>query len=105
MVVTRSGSSSPSPKKGDFANLKGKERKKAIAIKSKVDTMDTQSVKRKQPEVASHIKKEKEKKIKLSSGEVSSGLEGPKPGRVSFSSSINVFHHLFCVFYFCILLF
>ena len=67
MVVIRAGSSSPSPKKGDFANPKGKGKKKAIAMKSKVDIMGNQLVKRKQAEIDSHRKKEKAKRVKLSS--------------------------------------
>ena len=74
-----------------------------IAIKSKVDIVGTISVKKKQPEVASQRKNEKAKRVKLSSIKVSSGLEGTSTGRVSSSSAIKVFHHLFCVFYFCIL--
>ena len=62
MVVSRAESSSTLPKKSDFANPKGKGKKKAIAMKSKVDIVGTQLVKRKQPEIESHRKKEKTKK-------------------------------------------
>ena len=41
VVVTKARSSSPSPKKCDFGNPKGKGKKKAIAIRSKVDTAGT----------------------------------------------------------------
>ena len=59
MVVTKFGSISPPYKKDGVENLKGNVRKKAIAIKLKVDTVVSQKVKRKQPEVASHRKKAK----------------------------------------------
>ena len=39
VVVIRAGSSSPSPKKGEFANSKEKGRKRVVAMKSKGDTM------------------------------------------------------------------
>ena len=97
-VVTRAGFSSPSPKKDDSSNPKGKERKKAIAMKSKVDTVGSQLVKRKQPEIDSQRKKEKAKRVKLSSGKDLSVVEGPKPVRVSSSSVIKVFHHFILCF-------
>ena len=43
-VVTRTVSSSPSPKKGESTNPKGKGKNKAISIKSKGETMGSQLV-------------------------------------------------------------
>ena len=90
MVVTRVGSPSPSHRKGDFANPKGKGKKKTIAMKSKVDTVGTQLVKRKQSEIDSYRKKEKEKRVKLDSGKDLSVVKRLKPTHVSSSSVIKV---------------
>ena len=53
-------------------------RKKAVAIKSNVDNVVSQSVKRKQPDVSSHRKNAKAKRVKLSSEKVSTYLEVDK---------------------------
>ena len=59
IVITRSGSISPSSKKRTFENPKGNVRKKTIVVKPEVDNTDSQSMKRKQPVVASHRKNAK----------------------------------------------
>ena len=61
MAVTRARSSSLSPKKGYFANPKWKGRKKTIDIKSKVTTVGTQLVKRKQHKII-HIERRRKQK-------------------------------------------
>ena len=99
MVVTRAGSSSPSPKKYESANLKGKGRKKSIATKSKGDNVGSQLVKRKQSKIDSHRNKEKAKRVKFSSGKDLSVVEGPKAARVSSSYAIKVFHHFIMCFF------
>ena len=82
-------------------------RKKAIAVKPKVDiNAGNQSMKRKQPEVASHKKKAKAKRAKLSYEKVSTSLEVDKTGAVSSSSSVKVWIGLFlCVLFVCIIIF
>ena len=105
MVVTKSGSMSPPSKKHSVENLKGNVRKKAIAVKSKVDNVISQSVKRKQPEVSSHRKKAKAKKVELSFEKVST-LEVDKTDGVSSSSFVKVCLDLFlCVLFVCIIIF
>ena len=98
MVVTRAGSSSPSPKKDESATPKEKGKKKAIAMKSKGDTIGSQLVKRKQPEIDSQKKKDKAKRVKLSFVKDLSIVERPKASRVSTSSVIKVFYHFIMCF-------
>ena len=103
MVVTRVVSSSPSPKKGGSANPKGKGKNKAIAIKSKGDTVRSQLVKMKQSEIDYQRKKEKVKRVKLSSMNDLSVVEGAKEARVGSSYVNKVFNHFIMSFYCCIL--
>ena len=100
MVVTRVESSSPLPKEGAFANPKGKGKKKTIAFKAKQETMGIELVKRKEPEDVSQRKKQKANRAKLTSKKVSSGVEGSSTSRVSSSIAIQVFDHVFCIFFF-----
>ena len=96
---------SPLSKKHSVENLKGNVRKKAIAVKSKVDNVVSQLVKRKQPKVSSHRKKAKETKVKLSYEKVFTSLEVDKIGGVSSSSSVKVRLDLFlCVLFVCIII-
>ena len=90
MVVTKSRSIPPPSKKHSVENMKGNVRKKAIVVKSNVDNMVSESVKRKQPQVASHRKKAKAKRVKLIYEEVSSSLEVDKTSGVSSSRSVKV---------------
>ena len=99
MVVIRVVSSSPSPKKDGSVNRKGKGKKKAIAIKSKGDTIGSQLMERKQLEIDYQRKKEKAKRVKLSSVKDLSIVEGAKEARVSSSSIIKVFRHFIMCFY------
>ena len=85
-VLTRGGSSSPSPIKVENANPKDEGRKKAIAIKP---------VKRKQAEVDSHKRKVKAKRVKFPSEKDLVVLEGFKQARDSSSSVTKVFINFF----------
>ena len=80
----------PLSKKHSVENLKGNVRKNAIAVKGKVDNEVSDSVKRKQPEVASHRKKSKAQMVKLTTEDVSSSLEVDKTGVVSSSHNVKV---------------
>ena len=102
MVVTRSGSMSPPSKKHSVENPKGNVKKKAMAVKSKVDNVVSQLVKSKQPEVASHKKKAKAKRVKLTYEEVSFSLEVNKTSGVSSSSSVKICIVLFFVCFICV---
>ena len=82
---------SPPSKKRSVENPKGNVRNKAIAVKEKVNNAVSDSVKRKQPKVASHRKKSKAKMVKLTAENVSSSLEVDKTGSVSSSHSVKVF--------------
>ena len=82
---------SPPSKKWSVENPKGNVRKQAIIVKGNVDNMVSDSVKRKQPEVTSHRKKAKAKRVKLTVEDVSSSLKVDKTSGVSSSRSVKVY--------------